>query len=412
VYFSYINIDSDTTRITLTDVNGKQLSVIDNGVFDVNKTSAFVSAQRDTVVDDSEYRDWIWQVSVDSSKNPIIAMVRISTDKTSHDYYYTKWTGSEWKKIFIVNAGGHFHQSSDYEMCYSGGMAIDVSNPNVIYCSVPVNGSYGQIYEIIKYTISDDGDKIINASVTKNSTKNNARPYCIPNTQNTNLKLLWLHGDYYDWTVSSARPQGFPTEVHSDYRLPSGSIQLSNGLIANETFDDAIPGYNISNGYLVVTNTTEYPVIVNSEISEFTVSLSLYISEDSYYGKILDIGSIIYGLDEKTMKPTITVGGRTYYSSNKLANSDSWENASGGSDGVWYDPVKLKFFSLTISFSDGVIKTYINGLLDEYLEVSELTLGWVRIGGFKGWVDDVRVYSRALNQDEVKAISDSYDFNQ
>jgi hypothetical protein len=413
VYFNYINIvGTDATKITLTDVKGKQLSVINSGVFNVNKTSAYVSAHPETVVDDSNYRNWVWEVGMDGSKNPVIAMVRISSDKNTHDYYHAKWTGSAWRKTHLVNGGGHFHQTSGLELCYSGGMGLDSSNPNIVYCAVPITGTHGKIYEIIKYTVSDDGSSVSNAAVTRNSTKNNVRPYSIPNTKNTNLKLVWLHGDYYDWIVSSTHPNGFPTEVHCDYKLPSASIQLSNGLLANQTFDSSISGYNISNGLLVTTSSTDFPVVTDSKDTEYTVTLSPYVSGSAYHGKIVQIGSIIYGLDEKTMKPTVTEGSATHYSSNRLANSDAWKKASRGTGGEWYDPVKLEYFSLTITYSNGVLRTYINGLLDQYLEISGLSLGSVRVGGFQGWVDDVRVYSRALNQDEVKAISDSYKFNQ
>ena len=87
-------------------------------------------------------------------------MVRISEDKTSHNYYYAHWTGKEWKKNFLAHAGGHFHQSSYIEKCYSGGMTIDPAQTNVIYCSVPVEGKYGRKYEIQKYMLNDGGDVV------------------------------------------------------------------------------------------------------------------------------------------------------------------------------------------------------------------------------------------------------------
>jgi hypothetical protein len=131
---------------------------------------------------------------MDESAIPVIAMVQISSDKNVHNYYHAKWTGSEWRKTFIANGGGHVIQTSGLELCYSGGMTIDASDSNWIYCSVPVDGAHGNgnIYEIIKFTISSDGDTVTvtNTSITRDSSKNNARPYSIPNTENRELKLM------------------------------------------------------------------------------------------------------------------------------------------------------------------------------------------------------------------------------
>jgi hypothetical protein len=106
--------------------------------------------------------------------------------------------GGWWRRLELCyGGGGKLHKTSGLELCYGGGMSIDVSDTNSVYCSVPVDGTYGKVYEIIKYTISNDGNTVSNVSVTKNSAKNNVRPYKIPNTQNVNVKLVWLCGDYY-----------------------------------------------------------------------------------------------------------------------------------------------------------------------------------------------------------------------
>jgi hypothetical protein len=334
----------------------------------------------------------------DESTAPVIAMVRISEDRTSHDYYHARWTGSEWKKTFLANGGGHFHQTDALELCYSGGMAIDVTDTNSVYCSVPVEGDYGKIYEIIKYTILSDGS-VTNTSFTKNSIKNNVRPYSIPNTQNANLKLVWMHGDYYDWIVSKDRPLGYPTAIHCDYELPRSPVQLHEGLLVHDTFDGSV---------LISTSDTKYVVVedVEEEEEEFSICLSLYINGSSYFGKIVEFGGIIMELDETTMKPVITIGGVKHYSSNTLGNSDSWKTENRGTGGNWPNPVKLSLFSLIVTYSDGVLTTYIDGLIDQYIEVPELTLEDVKVGGFEGVVSEVRIYTRALNQDEVVSISD------
>ena len=112
----------------------------------MNKTEEYLSKNPVTVVDHTPgMRDWVWQIVSDKNGYPVIAMVKISDDKASHDYYYVYWDGSKWESRFLVNGGGHFHQTSNIEKCYSAGMALDPVQPNVVYCSVPVNGAFGKM---------------------------------------------------------------------------------------------------------------------------------------------------------------------------------------------------------------------------------------------------------------------------
>lgn len=202
LYFNYIDIHT----MQLKDVKGNTLSTIADGTFRVNKTPDYVARYPYTVVDNPVERDWVWQVALDKRGYPVIAMVRISSDKKSHDYYYAGWDGHEWKKTFLANAGGHFHQTPNLEKCYSAGMAIDPANTSLIYCSLPIEGKYGKVYEIVKYTLDEDGKIISTEAITRNSQLNNVRPYIIPSSENTPLRLAWMYGNYYDWIVSSQYP--------------------------------------------------------------------------------------------------------------------------------------------------------------------------------------------------------------
>lgn len=105
----------------------------------------------------------------------------------------------------------HFHQTPNLEKCYSAGMAIDPANTSLIYCSLPIEGKYGKVYEIVKYTLDEDGKIISTEAITRNSQLNNVRPYIIPSSENTPLRLAWMYGNYYDWIVSSQYPQGYCT---------------------------------------------------------------------------------------------------------------------------------------------------------------------------------------------------------
>lgn len=402
-YFNYIDINTGQ----LKDVEGTVLSSIADGPHQINKTD-YPALHPKAVVDNPEnMRDWIWQTTLDKDGLPVIAMVQISKDKNTHNYYYAKWTGTEWKKTFLAHGGGHFHQSPGLELCYSGGMTIDDSNPNVIYCSVPVSGKSGSVYEIIKYTVSDEGAVTSSNQITSNSALNNIRPFTVANSGDSPLKLVWMHGNYYDWIVSSSYPKGFATSIYGDYALTPEKVNLANGLIHDETFDENVSGTaKTTNGELVTIKKSSTTIdIIKSE--SFSISLTPCLQEESYEGVILKMGNMVYGLNGSTMKPYVTIGDKTYGSTNLLGTSDSWQTQDRGTGGKWWSPVKLKYFNLTITYKDQLLTIYRNGLIDQVVDIQNVVPGDVVLGGFEGWIEDCKIYNRALNQSEIKKLSDT-----
>ncbi|MDD4993733.1 MAG: BNR-4 repeat-containing protein [Paludibacter sp.] len=410
VYFNYVDINT----LQLKDITGTVLSTIANGVHNVNKTTYPASYPNAVVDAPTDQRDWVWQTALDKDGLPVIAMVQISNDKLTHNYYYAKWTGTSWRKTFLANAGGKFHQTAGLELCYSAGLAIDDANPNIVYASIPVTGTSGSVYELMKYTIGADGTITSSEQITTNSTLNNVRPFIVANSGNSPFRLVWMHGNYYDWIVSSSQPKGYCTAVYSSYALPADNIDLSNGLLTNENFSGTITGTaHTSNGVLVSTKDT-YATLTAQSAPAFTVSLTPYIYEGAYSGTILKMGNITYGLNATTLKPYITIGSTTYNSTNLLGNSDIWQIEARATGGVWWDPTKLKYFNLTLTYENGVLKVFRNGLIDQVVEVPNLTLGDLSLGGFLGWIEDCRIYNRALTQGEVKSLTEislAYTFN-
>ena len=401
VYFNYVDVNTKQ----LKDITGTTLSTIANGAHNVNRTSYNTSYPNAVVDMPTTQRDWVWQTTMDTDGNPVIAMVQISNDKGTHNYYYAKWTGTTWRKTFLANGGGKFHQSAGLELCYSGGMAIDEANPNIVYCSVPVVGTSGSVYEIMKYVLDSGGTITSSQAITSNSTLNNIRPYIVSNSGNSALKLVWMHGNYYDWIVSSTRPQGYPTAIHTDYVMPTDNIDLSSGLLANENFTGTVSGTATTSGGVLIS-TAETSATISAQSSEaFSVSLTPYIYEGAYSGVIFKSGNITYGLNGSTLKPYITIGSLTYNSTNLLGTSDVWQTTSRGTGGQWYTPTKLKYFNLTMTYENGILRVYRNGLIDQTIEIPALVLDNVVLGGFLGWVEDCRVYNRALTQGEVKQLT-------
>lgn len=346
LYFNYIDIHN----FTFHDITGRQLSNVREAPFKVDKTNEFVENYSEMVVDNSPYRDWVCQVILDNRELPTIAMTRISHDKKSHNYYLAKWGGKEWNKHFIAHGGGHFHQSDNIERCYSGGMALDAFNPGDVYCSVPVEGRNGRVYEIVKYSVDHNGVVTGMMPVTSNSNKNNIRPYCL-NVDNDNpLRLMWMNGDYYDWIVSRERPRGYCTSIQSDFK---GFSKEMFGLSESESLPQVSMPYKFE------------------PHKDFVLPVRVNTKGVNKKGVLIDLGTLSYSIDTVSMIPEIRYKKKVYKSANRLATADSWRQQKRGTSGQWYEPVKLDTVNLTISYSDGELTTFINGLVDQRIRIAE-----------------------------------------
>jgi hypothetical protein len=126
-------------------------------------------------------RNWNWDIAIDHDGHPVILFVSINEAKDSHEYFYAKWAGLKWNLTKLADGERWFHQNEQKELCYSGGMTLDHDNPSIVYASIPVQGRYGQVFEIFKYIINDDGSMASILQITQNSPKNNVRPFVVIN---------------------------------------------------------------------------------------------------------------------------------------------------------------------------------------------------------------------------------------
>lgn len=327
--FAVVNINGGN-QPTLHDIAGNKLSTISAGPYDVYKTNDFKNQHPAVVVDaPSNHRAWVWQVVLDKSNNPRIACVRITNDKSQHEYFYARWTGSKWALTDVCDGGGKFHPSNT-ERCYSGGEAIDPANPNIMYVSKPTQGTYGNIHEIWKYTISDNGAVASSEQITRNSKKGNVRPYILNNSENSPMRLGWMNGDYQYWIVCSSYPLGYPTGIRCDYDFKTEAKTTDGG----------------------------------------TFSTALTMDPNKYYGTLVQMNGLTYSLNATTHKPEIKIGNKTYSSSNQLYTSDAWKTCPATTDGKSYYSI-LQKWNLTITYdaTKKQLTTYRNGLIDQVIDV-------------------------------------------
>lgn len=378
LYFNVINLNAEkqtdgtvTVSPTLEDIKGNHLSVIADGKFRVNKSAEYKQTYPYTLVDaPTNSRAWVWQIACDTEGLPAIAMVRIDRSKNQHQYYYAKWTGEAWRLTDLADGGGRFHPSNT-EYCYSGGEALDPANPNVIYLSIPTKGRTGKsIHEIWRYTLNNQGQVVMKEQVTRNSEKNNVRPFVLPGSEGSPLRLMWMHGDYAYWIVKKGYPTGFPTAIHA--HLPKGRIPCQE-----------------------VSKATK---------GAFTIDVSMQLPADHYHDTLLTTQSFSYGLDKESVKPYVEMGGNRYYSTNQLYTSDNWAtNCTGTHGDNW--PTPHATLRITFTYDGNHLTVYRNGLIDQVIEVRKLKASQVNKGDIPGCSINVETYDRCLPQEELQALN-------
>lgn len=370
LYFNVIDINKGNDPI-LKDIKGTTLKKVADGPFNVNKTDSYAKSYPYTVVDKTaNCRNWVWQIATDKDENPVIALTHIDNAKTTHVYHYARWTGSAWRDTWVQYGGHAFHQNwNSTEKCYSGGMALDPDSINNLYLSIPTkDGVYNKdgVYEIWKYVIGDDGKVVSQAQVTKNSEKNNMRPYILNGSVGSKARLAWMNGDYYYWMVKTAYPKGYPTCVMIDAELPHETVDLNAGANAND--------------------------------GDKTFSITKFAAMDvtNYKGVFFTAGNIEVGLSADT-KLYITAAGKTYTSSSMFYTSDDWATKSSGTSGDFH-PTKLTSAAITLAYDGEYLYLYRNEMLEIKVAVANLAYAKVADGTIAG---EVKTWSRSLNQEEV-----------
>lgn len=380
LYFNVINLNPEkgtdgkvNVAPTLEDIKGNHLSVIADGKFHINKSAEYKQAYPYTLVDaPSDSRAWVWQIACDKEGLPAIAMVHIDRSKKHHQYCYAKWTGEAWCLTDLAYGGGRFHPSNT-EHCYSGGEALDPANPNVIYLSIPTKGRSGKnIHEIWRYTVADNGQVVMKDQITRNSEKNNVRPFVLPGSENSSMRLMWMHGDYAYWIVRKGYPTGFPTAIHA--HCPEHLLHTNESIQENR----------LAKG-------------------SFTIDLEVTLPADHYYGTLLTTQDFSYCLDKETVKPYIEIGRNRHYSTNLLYTSDNWAaNCTGTHGDNW--PTLHPSLHVTFTYDGKRLTVYRNGLIDQVIEIRGLKASQVTMGDLPSGGVQLNTFDRSFTQDEVKAL--------
>jgi len=143
-------------------------------------------------------------------------------------YYYARWTGSNWQKRFIAQAGRPLYWA---EEDYGGGICIDPIEPDVIYISSNAEQPFNLTsitnvslransrYELWRGVTVDGGLKFSWSQITTNSTADNLRPY-IPRRNGGERCVIWYRGSYATYTSYACSVVGLFTSPVPTKSIP------------------------------------------------------------------------------------------------------------------------------------------------------------------------------------------------
>lgn len=385
LYFNVVDINKGNGPI-LKDIKGNTLKTVADGVFRVNKSDDYLAQYPYTVVDHTAgVRNWVWQIALDTNENPVIAYTHIDNAKTSHAYHYGRWTGEAWTDAWVQHAGHAFHQNwNRTERCYTGGMALDPDNIHDLYLSIPTaNGAYDKdgVYEIWKYTLGDDGKVASTEQVTRHSAKNNARPFILPGSKNSPLRLAWMYGDYYYWMVNKHYPKAYPTGIVVDCDLPRQTVNLADGRLTK------------------AKNNTEFSVsatLHDTVTTDRTAAATLFASANLTVGLTADNHLSVTARQGK-QSTTVTSG-------NLFSVSDNWAIYSNGTNGDSHLSAITEAV-VTATYDGSTLRLYRNEMLELCVPCEGLRLKGVKGGALSA---ALQLWNRALNQDEVSELAAPY----
>jgi hypothetical protein len=149
---------------------------------------------------------WTTAIRLDSSGRPYCAFsVQMNQDMNDLRYFYARWDGAAWQVHEMAHAGSALYPA---EADYTGLVALDPHDPNLVYLSADVHPATGKPliseadgqrhYEIFRGKTADQGISWKWDSLTRNSTHDNLRPI-VPQWDGRTV-LLWLRGTYTSYT--------------------------------------------------------------------------------------------------------------------------------------------------------------------------------------------------------------------
>jgi hypothetical protein len=196
---------------------------------------------------DNHHYAWIWDAAVDDDGHPAVVYATFPSS-LAHEYRYARWNGESWDDYFLVN-GGAYANCDPAGRYFSGGLAIDDRDPNVVYASINREGGC-----YLRRLETDNGGRTFAAdAVTRDSDNHNVRPV-VPKNRSEEVPVLWLSGSYNHLNGCQTVLKGLPTAPEHGHRLEG---DREHGVsLGTDLYDSATFGNGLSVSALVSTEDT------------------------------------------------------------------------------------------------------------------------------------------------------------
>lgn len=175
----------------------------------------FAPAQTELVVDPAVLGGsaWVLDVALGADGNPVIAYV--ATGET-HRYHYVRFDGMQWHDTVLTDAGPGIAGDAR-EPSYSGGMALDHSDPTTAYLSRRV----GDHNVVERWRTTDGGATFTSEAIAQDTSVDNLRPVVpLGLGPDDPVRTLWMSGTYRyftDFATSIVGPPAVPPTPESTF---------------------------------------------------------------------------------------------------------------------------------------------------------------------------------------------------
>lgn len=136
---------------------------------------------------------WAWDVALDARRRPVITYATFRSTH-NHAYWYARWDGSRWVSHFLTFAGPSISPGT-IEQQYSGGIALEHSDPSVLYLSRKVAGHF----QIERWNTHNGGYSWSRRTIVRDGA-DDLRPVVPRGPTKGGIQLLWLQGYYGSYT--------------------------------------------------------------------------------------------------------------------------------------------------------------------------------------------------------------------
>lgn len=132
---------------------------------------------------------WVWDVAFDSHQHPVIVYATFPSIH-NHAYWYARFNGRRWVSHFLTFAGGSISPTTQ-EFYYSGGIALDHSNPSILYLSRKV----GRWFRLERW-VTADGGRTWRHTVVVRASGDQVRPVVPRGAGGGPISVMWMSGHY------------------------------------------------------------------------------------------------------------------------------------------------------------------------------------------------------------------------